>query len=240
MSIKIAVVYNNEPKLCNVVKQHPDIYVPILAGRVWSKKSYDIPGLLYDDVGDNISWLNPYINETTAIYWLGKHLDVLGNPDYVGLQHYRRLFNLQFVLPYLYPDTLVLNKETIMLPTVDFMELCHGHGRYMTDVAKDILHLEDDVIRQTFTDFMFSKTYYSRNLFIVPHSVMIGLTDYIYAVLTHIAKDISFDALGTPLARNIGFVMERMIGFYFLLLERQYEYKVHPTMFYYVPEEELK
>lgn len=240
MNVKIAVVYNDEPKLCPIIKQHPEIYVPILAGRIWSKKSYDIQGLLYDDVGDNISWLNPYINETTAIYWLGKHLDALGDPDYVGLQHYRRLFHLSLVLPHLQQDTLVLNKETIMLPTIDFMELCHGMGRYMSEISKDVLHLEDKMILNTFTDFMFSRTYYSRNLFVVPKHVLIGLSDYIYAVLAHIAKDISFDALGTPIARNIGFVMERMIGFYFVLMERQYNFKVHPTMFYYVPEEELK
>ena len=239
MNVKIAVVYNNEPKLCSVVKQHPDIYVPILAGHHWSKKNYDISGLLYDDVGDNISWLNPYINEMTAIYWLGKHIDALGNPDYIGLQHYRRLFDLDQVLPYLRLDTLILNRETLMLPTVDFMEMCHGMGRYMTDMAKDIFHLEDKVIKNTFTEFMFSRTYYSRNLFVVPQSVLIGLTDYISAVLSHVAKDIYFDVMGAPPARNIGFVMERFVGFYFLLLERQYQFKVHPTMFYYVPEEEL-
>jgi len=240
MKLKVAVVYNTEPKLCNAMKAHPDIYVPVLAGRVWSKKSYDIPGLLYDDVGNNISWLNPYINETTAIYWLGKHLDQLGHPDYVGLQHYRRLFDLHDVIPYLGPDMLVLNKETIMLPTVDFLELCHEIGRYMTFIAKDTLRLDDPVIKDLFNEFMFSRTYYSRNLFVIPASVLEKLSDYIFGLLQHIAKDINFDMLGTPAARNIGFVMERMIGFYFMVLNRKYGYKVHPTMFNYVPEEELR
>ena len=239
MKLKIAVVYNNEPKLCNQIKQYPDIYVPILAGRRWNQKSYDTPGLLYDDVGDNISWLNPYINETTAIYWLGKHLDALDMPDYVGLQHYRRLFNLDQVIPFLEPDVLIMNQETIMLPTIDFLELCHSIGRYMTIMAKEVLHLEKKELNSLFNEFMFSRTYYSRNLFVVPADVLVKLSDYIFAILKHIAKDINFDMLGTPSARNIGFVMERMIGFYFLLLHRQYGYRVHPTMFNYVPEEEL-
>ena len=240
MKLKVAVVYNTEPKLCNVMKVYPDVYVPILGGRRWSKQSYDVPGLLYDDVGDNISWLNPYINETTAIYWLGRHLDQLGYPDYVGLQHYRRLFDLHDVVSHLGPDTLVLNRETIMLPTVDFLELCHEIGRYMTYIAKDALRLDDPVIKDLFNEFMFSRTYYSRNLFVVPAHVLEKLSDYILALLRHIAKDINFDMLGTPSARNIGFVMERMIGFYFMVLNRKYGYKVHPTMFNYVPEEELK
>lgn len=240
MNVKIAVVYNNEPKICSYMKQHPDIYVPILAGRRWNKKSYDVPNLLYDDVGDNISWLNPYINEVTAIYWIGHHLDALGNPDYIGLQHYRRLFNLDHVLPFLNKGTLVLNEETLMLPTVDFLELCHGVGRYLTFLAKEALRLDDPNIDRLFNEFIFSRTYYSRNLFVVPKNVLMGLVEYITALLAYVVKDINFDMLGYPSARNIGFVMERMIGFYFLLLHKQYGFNVHPTMFNYVDEKELK
>lgn len=240
MSIKIAVVYNNEPKLCKYVKQHPDIYVPILAGRIWTKKSYDIPNLLYDDVGDNISWLNPYINEMTAIYWVGHHFDAVGNPDYIGFQHYRRLFNLDNVLPYLGKGTLILNEETLMLSMVDFLEMCHGVGRYLVSLARDILRLDDPNIDRLFNEFAFSRTYYSRNLFVVHKDVFFGLVEYITMILKYAAKDINFDVLGTPGARNIGFVMERMVGFYFLLLHKQYGFNVHPTMFGYVDEKELK
>jgi hypothetical protein len=240
MNLKIAVVYNTEPKLCTYIKRRPDIYVPILAGRAWNKKSYDTPGLLYDDVGDNISWLNPYINETTAIYWLGHHLDALGNPDYIGLHHYRRLFNLDVVVPHLAPDTLILNLETVMLPTIDFLELCHGVGRYFGYIAQEALHLEDPEINRLFNEFVFSRTYYSRNLFIVPRHILISLVEFIKLILRHVAKDINYDLLGTPGARSIGFIMERMIGFYFMLLQRRYGYKVYPTMFGYVDEQELK
>ena len=45
-----------------------------------------------DDTSENISDLNRYLNECTAIYWAWKNLDKLGNPDYVGLAHYRRYF----------------------------------------------------------------------------------------------------------------------------------------------------
>ena len=48
-----------------------------------------------DDTGENISDLNRYLNECTAIYWAWKNLDKLGNPDYVGLAHYRRYFYFQ-------------------------------------------------------------------------------------------------------------------------------------------------
>lgn len=53
-----------------------------------------INNMLGDDTGENISDLNRKYSELTAIYWAWKNYDKLGNPDYIGLMHYRRQFNL--------------------------------------------------------------------------------------------------------------------------------------------------
>ena len=47
----------------------------------------------WDSTGDNIGQLHPYCAELTAIYWAWKNYEKLGNPDYIGLFHYRRFFN---------------------------------------------------------------------------------------------------------------------------------------------------
>ncbi len=45
-----------------------------------------------DDTGDNISDKNRYYSECSALYWAWKNYDKIGDPDYIGLMHYRRHF----------------------------------------------------------------------------------------------------------------------------------------------------
>ena len=70
---------------------HDDFYVPkveclypIQVGTCYAEKK--IPGFLYDNDGDNISYKNKSYCELTALYWAWKNDDA----DYYGLFHYRR------------------------------------------------------------------------------------------------------------------------------------------------------
>lgn len=45
-----------------------------------------------DETGDNISDKNRFYSECTALYWAWKNYEKLGNPEYIGLMHYRRHF----------------------------------------------------------------------------------------------------------------------------------------------------
>lgn len=54
---------------------------------------------IWDNQGDNIGRLHPYCAELTSIYWAWKNYKDLGDPDYIGLFHYRRFFNFKEELP---------------------------------------------------------------------------------------------------------------------------------------------
>ena len=86
-NIKILVVYH---KKSPVIKTN--CLVPIQVGRALSKEKLNMIG---DDTGENISIKNPNFCELTAMYWAWKNQDKLNYPDYVGLFHYRRLFDFK-------------------------------------------------------------------------------------------------------------------------------------------------
>ncbi|MBP3848054.1 DUF4422 domain-containing protein [bacterium] len=67
-----------------------DIISSIQTGRAIADEIFD--DMIGDDTGDNISERNPRFNELTAQYWVWKHYEEIGNPDYVGFMHYRRHF----------------------------------------------------------------------------------------------------------------------------------------------------
>lgn len=96
--VQVLVAYHRQAKVIG-----DEVYRPILAGAaVTAEKSKD--GRLFldekflsavpfrDDVGDNISRQNRFVNEMSAVYWGWRHLTELGEPDFVGLAHYRRFF----------------------------------------------------------------------------------------------------------------------------------------------------
>lgn len=64
-----------------------EVYQPIQVGA--ALKDTLIPGMLYDNEGDNISTLNPMYCELTSQYWAWKNVDL----DYYGFCHYRRYFS---------------------------------------------------------------------------------------------------------------------------------------------------
>jgi hypothetical protein len=109
-SIKILVGYH---KPAHVFQN--EILTPIQLGR--KNAAEIIPGMLGDDSGDNISELNPMFCETTALYWAWRNYAELGDPDYFGLLHYRRL--LDFSPPEMYAVEHVDSVEDVRAESID-------------------------------------------------------------------------------------------------------------------------
>lgn len=80
---KFYVVTHKDAQLTTL----PEGYEIIHAGHLQAVEKF---GYLGDDAGENISRLNLYINEITALYWLWKHT----SHRIIGFLHYRRFFTL--------------------------------------------------------------------------------------------------------------------------------------------------
>ena len=79
----VYVVTHKDAKLSAL----PDGYRIIHAGHAVAKQDFGYAG---DDTGDNISRLNLYVNEITALYWIWKNT----SHDVIAFVHYRRFFTL--------------------------------------------------------------------------------------------------------------------------------------------------
>ena len=96
------------------------IYVPMQCG---AANNSPIVGTLKDNNGDNISTLNAKYNEMTAIYWLEKHYQEIGNPEYIGIDHYRRF--LHWKKEWLSPKSVIARKWFSWRTLYNQYEICH-------------------------------------------------------------------------------------------------------------------
>ena len=79
LNIKIVIATHKKYRM-----PEDDIYIPLHVGA----EGRTPLGYQGDNIGDNISIMNPHFCELTGMYWMWKNLKA----DYLGLVHYRRHF----------------------------------------------------------------------------------------------------------------------------------------------------
>lgn len=240
MSVKLLCVYH-----CQAPLLRNEIVYPIHAGRAlltqqvqngrltpqeaqWLKDQ--LPG---DDSGDNISTLNPHINEMTAIYWAWKNYDLLGNPDYLGVMHYRRQFWLKTDLQA--PDFL----SAIGCTEADIMKALKGYqaiclklkgSRPLKDhliemqvdtvLLEEALRVASELYPQAAADYRHivndEKIEPSRNMFILPREEFFRYCEWIFGVLLPLQVRTERFYKG----RNIGYIAEVFTTIYLRSMQK--------------------
>lgn len=119
-NIKIFISYKDKHP---IIKS--EILQPIQTGRAIADEEFD--GMIGDNIGDNISKDNPRYCELTAQYWIWKHYQEVGNPDYVGFMHYRRHFLFNEKLPL--TNSKWLNNGNVFI----FPKVCPQYMEYLND-----------------------------------------------------------------------------------------------------------
>ena len=228
--MKIFVTYSNTPACIEFgntmhkkfLKQ-PDIYIPILGGKaLYTGNNKFLKYMQGDDIGENISTLNPYINEHTVIYWVGKHLDKIKD-DYIGFCHYRRLFNIpeeNEIIPstgnsQLNENTIYINKMTFGISNGLYFLLNHDPNTVRTFsefIQKFIRTFPNNV--NDFVSFLNSNILFSGNMFIMHKNLFKKYMEIILPIYNILFNMIyQFPNVSD---RSFGFILERMTTYVIL------------------------
>lgn len=190
-----------------------NFYVPLQCGRALHPA---IEGTLGDDEGENISALNADINEMTGIWWVGRHYLEIGDPDYVGFCHYRRLLSWS---PDVLAEDTVLACKTISWRTLrGFFAAYHPAEAldvFMTSFATEFGVEEGRLLTRYFDGHVF----YPCNCFVMSrrlfhdYSAFLGrCVQIVQALLRGAAVDRT--GLGAYQRRVFGFILERMTSYW--------------------------
>ena len=224
---------SKNPRLIILVATHKpcilpseDVYMPIHCGRAVSK--LDLTSLTWmrshtvgDDTGENISKLNPYFCELTALYWAWKNYDHLGAPDRIGLCHYRRYFmNIggegEITVPIHYLHETIREQFNR-----------HHDAR---ELSQALALLPTQGLKDDFERYLNQKRGYFFNMFVLPKDIFFEYCELIFGVLLTLLEKNSWQKLDTYQRRMPGFLAERLTGGFIYHLKNRRGIPLHETL----------
>ncbi|MBR6712354.1 MAG: DUF4422 domain-containing protein [Selenomonadaceae bacterium] len=203
-------------------------------------------GYLGDDTGDNISRLNLYLNEITALYWLWKNT----RHTTLGLCHYRRFFTTSSDTTYAYDKILsredalkILERYDIIISEVYFGGLTQREwiindcGETLTTlgeaiIRKHLLQAQPDYV-DAFDYVLNSSTLYKCNLFITRKYILDAYCRWLFSFIIdateEVLRTINLADLPFTPRRLVAFFVERMLTVW--LRKNRLRIKELPIMF---------
>jgi len=249
-NIKILVCYH---KPAYLIKD--DIFIPIHLGRIlatqaskdgkMSQEDYQwmLDNMIGDDTGDNISELNRLFNEMSAVYWAWKNYDKLGNPDYIGINHYRRFFNF----PCLISDNKICFEHNELYEAISQADIiCDKFFSYDKGLYQHYLDHQnwgfnpiffDEVLKILSSDKNYAKFQHAFtnnqtgplfNCFIMPREVFFDYCKWIFPVIFELYQRFKDFPYEEKEKRNIAWMSERLTCAYIYCCSEKYKIKQIP------------
>lgn len=212
----VMYVVTHKPLPAEHTRTFPDKYEIIHAGRILSEDlSY-----LGDDMGDNISYLNPYINEVTAFYWVWKNI----SHTVVGFCHYRRFFQLSDKGTFLTEEealNLLEHYDILIRPInrngVSFGEIStlSKSGLFARDILrKNLMKTHPDYIDAFDYKMNFTPAYFN-NSFVMRKNVFDSYCEWLFSFLLDSVKElldkINHGQIQDHFKRRMGYFAEAML-----------------------------
>lgn len=191
------------------------MYFPIQVGAAGKESN----GYQRDDEGENISELNPFFCELTAVYWAWKNLD---NVAYIGFVHYRRHFSM-------HPHTkdiwnAVLKKKEIdddlgrikvfvpckrryWIETL-YSHYAHTHYIYQLDETRNIIGQKFPEYIESFDKIVKQRWGYMFNMMIMERKLFNSYCTWLFDILFELRKRLGEEGLTTFHSRYYGRISE--------------------------------
>ena len=232
-TLKLLICYHKKDVLLK-----DEILTPIHVGRTLARKrlgednpdfKWLVENMVGDDTGENISAKNSSYNELTAVYWAWKNYDKLGNPDYIGLMHYRRHFIFRPSIDVVedvdgiddnYFKRINYNKETIEHLFDDCDYVAHiGHVDEVYKHYKENHHIEDldlaiSILKDKYPEYATTADAYLKmsyvnlcNMFIMPRNMFFEYCSWLFDILQEFENKVD-------LSDKRLFISERLTGIF--------------------------
>ena len=190
-------------------------------------------GFIGDDSGDNISTLNPYLNELTALYWSWRN----STDDIVGISHYRRYFSSKGSTTFNAADILTADQARALLNHYDMIigaeaispnsqrgllvfdaEYDAALASNAIDIIKKNLERYQPEYLDAFDQIIANQSLFGCNMMIARKFVFDEYCQWLFSFLLPAAEEFipSLENASVRKKRILGFVAERMFGVWLL------------------------
>ena len=228
-TLKIAVCYHRDCKMLEQYANNKATYELFLGGsEIYKGDSKFLLSLRKDNIGENLSSKNKEINELSIVYWIWKNYEQFGNPDYVGLNHYRRCFTAEDIVDYdkydmcIY-ENIICEKKLSQYKSM-LQQYERWHGKYKIEKFFQYLTSTQDKDAQYIIESFNKPIFYPKNMFIMKKDLFF---EYCQWLFRHVM--ILLDLLKvTNDVRAVSYISERLSSIFYLKAIEQHSHKFIP------------
>lgn len=238
-------------KICIAVAAHKPyrmpsdpMYMPMHVGKAMHPNLVLGDDFITDDGDDNISSLNPYYSELTAVYWMWKN----NKADYKGLVHYRRLFATRSLSARLFAhdpydavatsrdiEALIRDGYSIILPhkryyvieTIYSHYMHTAHASHLDETRRIMQELEPDFLK-SFDSVMRSRSAHMFNMFVMSRERFDEYCAWLFPILDELVRRIDPAQYDPFTARYPGRISEMLLDVW--IGGKGYRYAEMPTV----------
>ena len=183
-----------------------------LRGNDWCDKH-----VIYDDTGDNISDKNSLFNELTSIYWAWKHLEEIGNPDFIGFNHYRKFFKREQIEDFADYDVMLARPVRLgyygrPVNALQNYMLCHNES----DLAELFSALRKKIQLHELVQWCCEMSLYAPlNMWVMRKDIFSAYCEDMFGVMREISGSIDLSGRDNYQKRAYAFLSERFTSIWF-------------------------